>query len=119
MLIHPTSSQLAHAEGRGELSDPLKWGQQWGRTCRRLLLCIKYRYLRRFAGGAEGDRTPDLGIANAALSQLSYCPNSSGRLCRAADPGPSSKEGCTPSSFFCPRGKIARAQVGLSDNIML
>jgi hypothetical protein len=25
-------------------------------------------------GGAEGDRTPDLGIANAALSQLSYCP---------------------------------------------
>ena len=26
-------------------------------------------------GGAEGDRTPDLRIANAALSQLSYCPN--------------------------------------------
>ena len=25
-------------------------------------------------GGAEGDRTPDLSIANAALSQLSYCP---------------------------------------------
>ena len=25
-------------------------------------------------GGAEGDRTPDLGIANAALSQLSYSP---------------------------------------------
>ena len=25
-------------------------------------------------GGAEGDRTPGLGIANAALSQLSYCP---------------------------------------------
>ena len=25
--------------------------------------------------GAEGDRTPGLGIANAALSQLSYCPN--------------------------------------------
>jgi hypothetical protein len=25
--------------------------------------------------GAEGDRTPDLGIANAALSRLSYCPN--------------------------------------------
>ena len=24
--------------------------------------------------GAEGDRTPDLRIANAALSQLSYCP---------------------------------------------
>ncbi len=26
------------------------------------------------AGGDEGDRTPDLGIANAALSQLSYIP---------------------------------------------
>src|SRR5229473_694650 len=25
-------------------------------------------------GGAEGDRTPDLDIANVALSQLSYCP---------------------------------------------
>ena len=27
-----------------------------------------------FIGGAEGDRTPDLRIANAALSQLSYGP---------------------------------------------
>jgi hypothetical protein len=27
-------------------------------------------------GGAEGDRTPDLRIANAALSQLSYGPDS-------------------------------------------
>ena len=26
-------------------------------------------------GGAEGDRTPDLRIANAALSQLSYSPD--------------------------------------------
>ena len=25
-------------------------------------------------GGAEGDRTPDLRIANASLSQLSYGP---------------------------------------------
>ena len=25
-------------------------------------------------GGDEGDRTPDLSIANAALSQLSYIP---------------------------------------------
>lgn len=30
---------------------------------------------KRETGGAEGDRTPDLGIANAALSQLSYCPS--------------------------------------------
>jgi hypothetical protein len=30
--------------------------------------------LLEFDGGAKGDRTPDLGIANAALSQLSYRP---------------------------------------------
>ena len=30
--------------------------------------------LLEFYGGAEGDRTPDLVIANDALSQLSYCP---------------------------------------------
>ena len=29
---------------------------------------------QRLAGGAEGDRTPNLRIANAALSQLSYGP---------------------------------------------
>ena len=30
--------------------------------------------LRKESGGAEGDRTPDLRIANATLSHLSYCP---------------------------------------------
>ena len=30
--------------------------------------------LQELDGGAKGDRTPDLGIANAALSQLSYRP---------------------------------------------
>jgi hypothetical protein len=30
--------------------------------------------LKPLHGGAEGDRTPDLRIANAALSQLSYSP---------------------------------------------
>jgi hypothetical protein len=29
---------------------------------------------RVIIGGDEGDRTPDLGIANAALSRLSYIP---------------------------------------------
>ena len=29
----------------------------------------------RALGGAEGDRTPDLDIANVALSQLSYGPS--------------------------------------------
>jgi hypothetical protein len=32
-------------------------------------------YFKCLKGGAEGDRTPDLCIANAALSQLSYRPN--------------------------------------------
>jgi hypothetical protein len=32
------------------------------------------RHLRLYVGGAEEDRTPDLCIANAALSQLSYRP---------------------------------------------
>src|SRR5262245_14915587 len=43
------------------------------------------------AGGAEGNRTPDLLIANEALSQLSYGPKiearrvlGSPRVCRAA-----------------------------------
>lgn len=31
-------------------------------------------------GGAEGDRTPDLCIANAPLSQLSYGPKRTGNL---------------------------------------
>ena len=31
-------------------------------------------YIGLSIGGDEGDRTPDLGIANAALSQLSYIP---------------------------------------------
>src|SRR5262245_6763205 len=34
------------------------------------------RFMIPLFSGAKGDRTPDLRIANAALSQLSYCPNS-------------------------------------------
>ena len=34
--------------------------------------------------GAEGDRTPDLRIANAALSQLSYSPKPRGKGTRAS-----------------------------------
>jgi hypothetical protein len=37
-------------------------------------------WCQRGFGGAEGDRTPDLRIANATLSQLSYGPD------RASDP---------------------------------
>jgi integrase len=36
-------------------------------------------------GGATGDRTPDLRIANAALSQLSYCPKIRHRRARQGD----------------------------------
>ena len=32
-------------------------------------------YLLEISGGAEGNRTPDLVIANDALYQLSYDPN--------------------------------------------
>jgi hypothetical protein len=32
------------------------------------------------SSGAEGDRTPDLCIANAALSQLSYGPGRAGKV---------------------------------------
>ena len=38
-------------------------------------------------GGAEGDRTPDLRIANATLSQLSYGPIASGPCAGRADYG--------------------------------
>jgi hypothetical protein len=31
-------------------------------------------YLKHVNGGDEGARTPGLGVANAALSQLSYIP---------------------------------------------
>ena len=48
------------------------------RTCdlslRRQLLCPA-ELRGRCDGGAEGDRTPDLRIANATLSQLSYGPD--------------------------------------------
>ena len=35
---------------------------------------MEFAKLQELDGGAKGDRTPDLGIANAALSQLSYRP---------------------------------------------
>ncbi len=36
------------------------------------MVLVTDRY--KIIGGDEGDRTPDLGVANAALSQLSYIP---------------------------------------------
>ena len=47
-------------------------------------LAAVFRELTRAAdGGAEGNRTPDLDIANVALSQLSYGPTGPG--CGKAD----------------------------------
>ena len=45
-------------------------------------------------GGAEGDRTPDLRIANATLSQLSYGPIS--RLQRFASSAADYEDGAAP-----------------------
>jgi hypothetical protein len=36
--------------------------------------CSSLDFLGLSIGGDEGDRTPGLGVANAALSQLSYIP---------------------------------------------
>jgi GNAT superfamily N-acetyltransferase len=43
--------------------------------------------VNRKNGGAEGDRTLDLCIANAALSQLSYRPTDEGRDCKEPPQG--------------------------------
>ena len=59
-------------------------------------------------GGAEGDRTPDLDIANVALSQLSYCPTFAKarimwgcvRGCQAEEPGLAP---AGPSRYGAPR----------------
>ena len=40
-------------------------------------------YLKLFDGGEDEDRTHDLRIANAALSQLSYPPNDDMNFTRA------------------------------------
>ena len=36
--------------------------------------CTALDFVGLCLGGDEGDRTPGLGVANAALSQLSYIP---------------------------------------------
>ena len=53
-------------------------------------------------GGAEGDRTPDLRIANATLSQLSYGPIS--RLERFASTAADYGDGAAPCQARLPRG---------------
>ena len=43
-------------------------------------LGLRERIRKQRNGGAEGDRTPDLRIANAALSQLSYSPTGESKI---------------------------------------
>lgn len=55
-------------------------------TLKKYRSSLSGRFQREFIGGAEEDRTPDLRIANATLSQLSYRPNdkkSYTRICAA------------------------------------
>ena len=58
-------------------------------------------------GGAEEDRTPDLRIANATLSQLSYRP----MACEYMTAGPIFSSQCTRLSFALKpaRPKAARS----------
>jgi YggT family protein len=55
-------------------------------------------------GGAEGDRTPDLDIANVALSQLSYCPAPGGDY--VGRPGRLSRLAPTVPGLHGPPGRL-------------
>jgi YggT family protein len=58
-------------------------------------------------GGAEGDRTPDLRIANATLSQLSYGPVS--RFQRFASSAGDYGDGAAPCQAWLHRRELSRA----------
>lgn len=68
-------------EVRSELQrgDPRKWDAVVGHLGRAQKNPLTNQRVRS-VGGEEEDRTPDLRIANAALSQLSYPPNAIARL---------------------------------------
>jgi hypothetical protein len=48
--------------------------QKWPDACNVFRNLFQFQRFPPESGGAEGDRTPDLLIANEALSQLSYGP---------------------------------------------
>ena len=66
--------------GRSTRSADTASGSRWRTIASALVPAPYYARKVRVAGfgGAEGDRTLDLRIANAALSQLSYCPTGRG-----------------------------------------
>ncbi len=67
-------------------------------------------------GGAEGDRTPDLCIANAALSQLSYGPKKSKRQIRmqAAAKNTLFHRACAERDTICANSTCARRRFAAS-----
>ncbi len=83
----------------------------------RFEVLVDFRQLLENIGGAEGDRTPDLRIANATLSQLSYGPTTRFGSVRAGRPAtgrrimgsarmavkPRRPAGAEPPDLACPR----------------
>ena len=67
------------------------------------------RFFWQFVGGADGDRTHDLCIANAALSQLSYRPTRARNVSSAPgvrqDPVPSSTSAAQPAKAVVKRSR--------------
>ena len=67
-----------------------------------------YMFMADDLGGAEGDRTPDLRIANATLSQLSYGPVS--RLRHFASSAADNGDGAAPCQARLRRRELSRAR---------
>ncbi len=72
----------------------------------------RFPVIWRINGGAEEDRTPDLRIANATLSQLSYGPTRS-RECTSGGREKSTPSDCSDKSRpdKGPRGKVTSNRV--------
>src|ERR1700735_4844753 len=71
-LSPPTVHQAGSAPAAAVHTIVVSWFV--GSTRTRKQFVRHFNYLRAGGGGAEGNRTPDLLIANEALSQLSYSP---------------------------------------------
>jgi hypothetical protein len=87
MLSHLRLPLLARAAGRAQKDAhgyspwalPLLGSNQDSPDPESGVLPVTPRGSFMFSYGAEGDRTPDLLIANEALSQLSYSPTKDGK----------------------------------------
>ena len=76
-LMNAQRTQCSDSKRRlSQVSRPVISFESWtGSPSRPRGIAAKLGYLAAEESGAEGSRTPDLCIANAALSQLSYRPN--------------------------------------------